>query len=57
MDPHGYHRVWYKWAFFNDGDVCDPYIDCLNSLTMDGSEEPFFYSTFQTLTDFYTMEE
>ena len=60
VEPIGEHRVWFRWAFFNPYtgiNTCKYDVDCLGPATVDGQEEPYFWSKFVTLTDYYTVED
>ena len=54
MDPYGHHRIWYRWSFYDYWNKCKANVNCLGLNTLDGSDDPFFYTTYQTLKDFYS---
>ena len=54
-EPVGEHRIWFRWAFYTPylgyAGSCNPNIDCLGLSTIDGNDEPFFWSQFVNLLD------
>lgn len=50
LDPIGESRLWYRWAFFTG-------ISSLRSEAIRGNPEPYFYSTYMNIADFFDMNE
>ena len=55
--PIGEHRIWARWAFYNPDSYCIQGVDCLGPETLDGNEEPFFYSQFVNLGDYFHQDD
>lgn len=59
-EPVGEHRLWIKWAFYNPYagiNTCQYDVDCLGPATIDGKENPFFWSKYTLLTDYFSEEQ
>lgn len=50
MDPIGDSRLWYRWAFFNNNDG-------VTDADIQGLADPYFYSTYASIVDFYRTDE
>lgn len=50
LDPIGDSRLWYRWAFFDTDDG-------VKETDIRGNTEPYFYSTYASVTDFYRTDE
>lgn len=50
LDPIGESRLWYRWIFYDD-----PALVKKNQII--GSPEPYFYSTYINVSDFFNTED
>lgn len=60
MEPIGEHRVWTRWAFYNPYNgpgSCNEEISCLGKNTIDGPDEPYFWTIFMNLTDYFDTDD
>ena len=50
LDPIGDSRLWYRWAFFDTDDG-------VKEDDIRGHADPYFYSTYASIVDFYKTDE
>jgi len=50
LDPIGDSRLWYRWAFFDA-------TEGVTDVAIRGNTDPYFYSTYTSIADFYRTDE
>ena len=60
IEPIGEHRVWVRWAFYDPyygPGSCNEATTCLGKQTIDGQDDPFFWTNYMNLTDYFDADD